>query len=213
MCQNSDCLGYILLIVLLGFAVLIYFLLRHRKNFLSENLQISPDKIWEMISQRATQNRLSKEDFIYGVYQDKTASILQILVKDSKGVVIASIENPMGQRRLDISVGNEKFEVEYPLTWRKSAILKSNQGMLLSKFEKLPFSYRKHQFIIPNLGSLISQNSKLSTHFPFDYYLNGKAIGITQGISRRAVGSIAAFPSHVPLSIKVFILAIHATGI
>lgn len=213
MCNNATCLGYLLLVILLGFSILIYFLLRNRKKFLAENLQLIPDQVYKTVSQRAGLLGFSKSHLIYGIYQDKTMTIKQVVVKDFNGDEIGSIENYLGVRKTDIIIGNERHQIEYPLTWRKSALLKNAKGELLATYERLPFSLRKHKFIIPNIGTIISQSPPFDFRYPFNYELNGKVIGITQQVATRVVGSIVLFPVAYPLNIKIFILAINATGI
>ncbi len=213
MCYSASCLGIWLLVILFGYAILIYFGLRYRKTFLAENLQLSPDQVYMPISQQAAQLGFSKADLLYGIYQDKTASVMQTVVKDSTGGVIGSIEQHLGVRGTDIFLGNEKYEIEYPLTWRTSAHLKNANGEILARVERLPFSIREHKIIIPNIGVFISQSHLFKFRYHFEYRLNGAVVGMTRRISNQEVGGIALVPSHYPLILRVFILAINAIGI
>ena len=82
--HNESSLGFFLLAVLIGFAVLIYILLKHRKSWLKENLLITADQIWETISERAEKLNLKKSELLFAISQDATATTVCLVVKDAK---------------------------------------------------------------------------------------------------------------------------------
>ncbi len=210
MCHEAACLGSLFIAVLVAFAALIFFLIRYRKNFLAENLKLSPDQVWKNVSQRASRYGLAKGDLLYGIYQDKTSSIRQIVVKDSNGTVIGQAEQPMSVRGMTLILEKETYQVELPLTWRRKAVLKQASGEVLSTFERLPYTFVKHQFTIPGFGVLQSERARFSFQYPFEYRSHGKVMAITQQISQRPVGVIALAPSNIPLPVRIFILAMNA---
>ena len=216
MCTDASCLGYLLLLVIFGFAALIYFGLKGRDKFLAGNLQISPDQIWNQVSQKAQRLGLSKADLLYGIYQDRTSSIQQLVVKNSNGDVVGSIDRTTGVRGLELSIGNEKYLVESPLTWRKSAILKTDKGETIAKFERQPMSFKqlkRYTFDLQGVGLMEARSPMFQLRYPYDFELNGRIIGLTEAISTtRQIGSIAVFPGNLSLAHRFFILGLSAYG-
>jgi hypothetical protein len=213
MCNNETCLGYLLLAIIIAFSFLICFLLKYRKKNLAENLLITSEKIWEIVAQKAAQNGFVKSDLIYGIWQDKTASIIELVVKDSNSDLLTHLEYPMGVRKHKFIIGNEIYLIEFPLTWKRTAFLKKQDGTVLATFTKGAFSIFKHQFVVNSVGVLISKRSKIDLKSSFDYYLQEKLVGSTLSISsKRGIGHIALLPGEFPMPVRLFILSICARG-
>jgi hypothetical protein len=207
---NASELGYFLIAILVGFAGVIYFSLNARKNFLEENLQLSPDQVWKQFANRSDQQSLpSKADLIFGIWGDRSSTTVELLVKNHENEVIGRVEFPMGSRTLKISAGIENYDVDFPLTWNRIAILRAadNQTSLASYLRLNVFGM--HQFEIPGYGTLVSKRPQFSFRFIFDYQSKDHWVGTRQELSaERQVGRLAVLPSSMPLHFRIFILAV-----
>lgn len=209
MCYGEACFGYMLIVVIIGFAGLIYLSLKSRKSFLEENVQLTADQIWKEVSGRATKDNFSKSDLIFGIWQDKSSTTPVLLVKDQKNEVIARVEFTKARRQWKILIGKEIYFVDFPLTWNRTALLRAadNKSILASYLKMNIFG--KHQFEIPEYGTLASERPYFSLRLIFDYRSNHNLVGTIQELSpRRQIGRLAILPSSLPLHLRVFILAV-----
>lgn len=209
MCSDQACLGYTLLAIIAGFAGLIFFLLKYRKRFLEANLQITAEQVWSEVVNRGYKANFSKSDLLFGVWQDRSSTETSLVVKNHKNEVVGRVDFPLGIRKFKISVGQEIFDVEFPLTWRRTAHLRAaNSKLILASYFKINI-FGKHQFKIPNYGTIMAKRPNLSQRLIFEYGLNNILIGASQEISpRQQIGRIIILPSNMPLQLKIFILAL-----
>ena len=209
MFNDQVSLGYMLIAVVIGFAGLIYLLLKYRKSFLEGNLQLTADQAWSEVSDRANKANFSKSDLLFGIWQDLSSTLPILLVKDHTNEIVGRVEFTLSCRKFKISVGNENFDVNFPPTWNRSAHLSiENNKSVLASYLKLNI-FGKHQFEIPGYGILISKRPNFNPRIIFDYNLNKNLVGTTQEISsRRRIGRLAVLPPILPLHLRIFILAL-----
>ena len=209
MCYDQACLGYTLLAVIAGFAGLIFFLLKYRKRFLEANLQITADQVWSEVVNRGYKTNFSKSDLLFGIWQDKSSTEISLIVKNHQNEIVGRVDFSMGVRKFKISTGHEIFDVDFPLTWKRTAHLRTiNSNLILASYLKLNI-FGKHQFKILDYGTVIAKRPNLGQRLIFDYGLNNILIGVSQEISsRRQIGRIIILPSNMPLHLRIFILAL-----
>lgn len=209
MSHNEAELGLFLLAVLVGFAFLIFLLLRIRKSWLKENLKISADEIWGMVSERAEKSNFTKSEILFGIAQDESSTIATVVVKDSKNQIIGKASRLMATRSRTISVNGETFVVEFPLTWSRTAILLPCNGQgVIARYTQTGI-FGRHEFDVIGYGKLKSSGPGFSSKRVFDYRLGEKLIGTSQEISSmRKVGRLAAFPLCIPLEVRIFMLVV-----
>jgi hypothetical protein len=217
MISINEYIGYFFVAVIFSFAFLIYFLLKYREKLLNENLQLSPNDVWETLFDRATKYGFAKSDQLYGVFHDKVknSSIIVLSIKDDTGKVIGQIDFPIGFRefRLVFDSG-ETYLIEYPPTWRKTIKLKNSLGELLATIERPAFSLTKHTIVIANFGTFQSSRPHFDFRTSFVYKMNDKVMGFSQNISRtRQMGQVAFFKSELSKPVKAFILIACVRGI
>ena len=209
MCTDQNCLGFLFIAVLVFFAGFIYWLLKYRKDFLEKNLLLTADQVWEVVSDRAAKLNFLKSDLLFGVRQDKSASTSILLVKNHKDEIVGRVEYLLATRKIKIFAGEKAFEVDFPLTWNRSANLRAfNEPSVLASYLKLTM-FGKHQFGIPQFGKLVSERPGLSPQIIFNYRSEQKLIGTAQEISsRKTVGRLVILPASIPLPVRIFILAV-----
>ena len=209
MFYHESSLGYFLLAVLAGFAVLIYRLLIYRKSFLKETLRITADQIWETISERAEKTDFKKSEMLFGVPQDATATMGCLVVKDSNNQVVGQVSSPLAARQRIIMAGNETFIIDLPLTWNRTAILRrSDGGGIIASYTQKSWLGR-HEFEVTGYGKLKSERPRLDARIAFNYRIGEKLIGTAQQISStREKGKLVVLPSALPLEVRIFVLAV-----
>ncbi len=202
-------LGYGLVAVILGFACIIYLSLRFRKSSQTADLNMTPEQVWEIASRRPECSGFSETEMLFGIFQDASFVLAMQVVKNFKGEEVARIEYPMAERRLDIWVGDQRFEVEFPATWRRTARLVSAENKsVLATYEELG-AFGRHQFSIPGYGNLVSKRSSFRFSPIYSYFFAEKKTGVVLAISaRRAVGKILMMPTDLPLHLRVFMMAL-----
>ena len=209
MCSDPACLGYALILVLVGFAVLIYVLLKYRKKLFKEALLITADQVWANISDRATKSGLAKSDLLFGIWQEATSTEMIMLVRNHENDLVGRIEFPMGQRSWKISIGEERFEIDFPLTWNRTAELRrENSEAILASYAK-GSSFGGRQFEISGYGKLVSERPNFSRLKVANYQLNKVLVGTSQEISRvRQTGRLILFAASLPLQVRIFLLVL-----
>ena len=207
--SNESSLGFFLLAVLIGFAVLIYILLNYRKSWLKENLLITAEQIWETISERAEKLNFKKSELLFAISQDATATTVCLVVKDSKNQIVGQVFSQMATRQRTIKMDNDTFTIDFPLTWNRTAILrKSNGGGIIAKYTQTSW-FGRHQFEVTGHGKLKSERPSLNAKIVFNYRIGEKLIGTAQEISStREKGRLVVLPLDIPLEVRIFVLAV-----
>ena len=210
MCRTEACLGYLFLTVIFGYAILIFGFLKSRKHLNAKDLQINSEQIWQMRPRFVLSRNISKSDMIFGVWRDKTATISELVVKNSFDKIIGVVEHRWGSREYRIVLGDQIFRVELPLIWGGVvANLVSEDGKIQAIYERKSLSLVNHKFTIINSGELKSKRSLFRLRQSIEYSLNEKFVGMTYQISPfRKIGRVGFFQLNDPLPIKIFILAI-----
>lgn len=208
MCSSELCLGYVFLLIGIGFSILVFFLLKYRRALLRKDLQISAESLWKKLSYLELDKSISKSNIIFGVWQDKSATVPQLIFKNANDEIIGQVEYHLTARAYEISLGNQIFRIEIPLTWQgMTANLKSSDGKTLATFKRKSLSLGSHKFFIQNIGELTAKYFFFKRLQPIQYFHDGKHIGSTYQISSiRRVGRVGIFPAEYSLPVKVFII-------
>lgn len=208
MCSSEFCLGYLLVLIVISFSIFLFFLLKYRKVLLRKDLQISASDLREKLSYLGLDKIISQSDIIFGVWQDKSAMVPQLIIKNINDEIIGHVEYHLGTRKYEMRIGNEIFRIEIPLTWGgMTANLKSSEGETLATFKRKSLSLASHKFLIHNIGELTAKYFFFNRRQPIEYYNKEKLIGATYQISSfRRVGRVGFFPSEYSLPVRVFIL-------
>lgn len=206
MCSEETCLGYALLVTLLGFTILIFACLKYRKKILNQNLTLRADQVWEKVSQRAEKLKLDRSQLNFGIWQDSGFATAALVVKDQQSRIVGRVEKKI--RGWTVKAGDESYRVEFPLTAKRTAVLfKMSDDSKVAAYTSLNF-FGKHSFEIPGYGSLASERSSFSFYHVVNYRTGEKLVGTTQNISsRKQTGRIALLPTDIPLHVRIFILA------
>ncbi len=209
MCYDQACLAYLFFAVIVGFTILIVLCLRYRKKFLAENLQLSSETIWKIVAKRASELNLEKTEMLFGIWQDQSLTIQNIVIKNIKNEIIAQVEKRLGSREIKIFKDNEVYQVKYLFKKYKSAeISKLNIDSVLANYSHVN-TFGKHTIKIPDQPLIISKRPIFNTLGIFDYYSNDKLVGTVQNISAsRQVGRLCIFPANIPIYLKIFILVV-----
>lgn len=195
--------------VIIGFAVLTYLLIKYRRKFLERNLLLTADQIWPEFSDRAIKAHCSKEDLLFGIWQDGTGTVPMLIVKNYKNEIVGKVEFPIARLGIKISAGNEIFKVKLSLLsdWTASLSAENNTSILAS-YEKLNI-FGKHKFEIPEYGTLIAKPQLLKPRYIFDYHLENDLVGASQEFSPiMRICKLIVLPASLPLHIRIFILAL-----
>lgn len=209
MCSGDDCLIYYFFLILIGFAVLIYFLLKYRASLQKEFLEITADQAWEDVANQAENLNLSKSNVLFGIWQDASATTMSLIVKDSKNQVVGKVFKPMGSREQTIIIGDQVFLIEFPLTWNRTAILHSPNGAgIIAKYARTNW-FARYEYDLSGHGVVTSDWPGFNLKAVYNYKFNEKLVGKRQNISSAfEKGRILIFPSELPLEIRIFLLSV-----
>lgn len=198
-----------ILIVAVGFAGLIYFLMNYRRKFQSANLQMSPDDIWKFVAERAAKLGLPRDNLIYGVYVDVDSTTMSLIVKDGKGHIVGRAEKTLGEQQARIFAGDELYLIEYQLLkWNRTIELRSSEeDGVLAEVTELTFPIGKLLYKLAKGSSLVSERNYWNWQYQDNFRSEGRVIGTVQSIPPNVAGRIGILPPDLPLSIRIFILA------
>lgn len=162
--------------------------------------------MWNSISPKINKSNFQKEDLLFGVWQDRSSTEMILVVKDTKDLMVAIVEFPMGGNDHKISIGSEIFNIENLPTWKKSATLKSKNGILMANFKRLNI-FLDDQFEVPGHENITAFRVPFDQRRLAKLAIEGKHVGITQNISPRfKIGRIGIIPHSLPLSVRIFLL-------
>ncbi len=210
MCSGSECIGYLFFAAVIGFALIIFFGLRYGKAFLARNLTLTVDRVWVRVADRATKLRLAKTNLLYGIWLESSATESRLLVRNADNVDCGRVDYTIGRRQYGLSVGENRFFIVFPLTWKRTAFLKAEGSeTVLASYSRTGI-FGKHVFDIPDYGSLISERPRIDLQLAYNYRLGGREVAATvQEISPwQQVGRLGLLPSELPLAVRIFILAV-----
>ena len=168
-----------------------------------------PETVWKTISDHALKLNLSKSNLLFSTFQDASPTALSMLVKDINGLTAGTVISQTLSRKRNLSIETENYVIEFPLTWNRTAILRSlNDGRVLAKYTRTGWRDR-HQFEVIGFGVLNSESSSFNFKFRKDYKMSEKIIGTRQNYSaEREKGKLIVLPTDIPLAVRVFILAV-----
>lgn len=209
MLKNGDSFVIFLIGILLGFGVFIFFLLRLREKYQLQDSQIQPEKVWDLICDHAEELGLPRSNLLFGIIRDITSTEISVKVKNQYGDIVGSIFRKSLSKKRTIVVDTAEFDIEFPLTWKRTAILRSTSDRkILARYKNTGWLYH-HQIEIPGFGIIKTESKTWSSWRRYDYKLNGNTIGTSQLLSRRReTGRLTVLPDILPLEIKIFMLAI-----
>ena len=209
MAVNQSGLGFLLIASFVGFACVIYMLLQYRKSFLQKNLLVTADQIWETIAGQAEKFNCKKSEMLFGMPQDASATNVCLVIKDFQNHIVGHVFSEMATRQQTIKVEHETFTIDFPLTWNRTAILRSALGEgIIAKYTQTSL-LGQHEFEVTGYGTVKSERPTLSFKNIFIYQIGEKLIGITQAISStREKGKLVVLPVSLPLEVRMFMLAV-----
>ncbi len=209
MTVNESSLGFLLLAVVVGFGCLVYMLLNNRKSFLQENFLVTADQIWETIAAQAEKFNLKKSEMLFAIPQDASATSVCLVVRDSQNQILGYAFSRTATRQRTIKVGQETFAVDFPLTWNRTAILRTSLGEgIIAKYTQT--SWRgQHEFEVAGYGTLRSKRPPRFFERAFQYRMDEKVVGIARTISSiREKGKLIVVPVSLPPEVRMFMLAV-----
>jgi hypothetical protein len=134
---------------------------------------------------------------------------MSLIVKDSTNKQIGQIFNSMGSRKKTFKLEDQEYLIEFPLTWKRTAILHAPNGTgVIAKYVNSGW-FSRHEFELKGYGVLKSDSDGLNFKAAFNYKLNDKLIGTRQNISSTLEkGRLLILPSDLPMAMKLFILSV-----
>ncbi len=198
--------SYGLLGVILGFVVLLHFLLKYRNKLFNDNLLLTADQVWLKVSEQAIKFNLLKSDMLFGLGQNVSIAVAGMIVKDFESKKVGELTYTMMFRKNTMLINEQKFIIVFPLTWNKTANLINHEGLVVATYAKKGFF--KTQFEVKGFGKIESNCFSFNTRNETRYYSNNQLIGLAQripGIQNR--GRIIFLPESLPIEVKIFILS------
>ncbi len=196
MTPSEITLLWFLLGTCLTFAIIVYLGLRLRKRSMMENLQFKAQDIWVPLQTSGW----NIANLLYGVLQDFSATEAGLIVRDSRDEEVGKIT---------IQTGAELLEADVLPTLLQSITLHSaNTAQTICTFTRLRGGI--YRFDAKGIGALESKPSNRFQLTPwFEYRLNDQPIGGGQRVGRWIDrGSLVVLPHDIPLSIRMFVLAL-----
>ena len=203
------------MLILLGFGLLIFVMLKYRAKLLAADIQITTEQVWESMQARAALHGLNRPELLYGIFQDRNARTSELVIKDANGQVRGRVEYPWGRREFQL-VADRAYRIRYLLTWKKSAQLIGESGEVIATFKRMPNAFTRHQFVAEGIVPLCSRKMSFSLNGALEYTSVGRegTQAFSQKISKlREIGQCAVFKPETPMAIRLFLLAITARGI
>ena len=99
MSDNEVVLGIFFLVIVIGFVILIFFLVKNRSSLLENNLKITSNEIWSNISEQTVKLNFLKSNLLFGIWQDVSATSLCMIVKDINDQIVGRIICPIASRK------------------------------------------------------------------------------------------------------------------
>lgn len=197
-----------ILLVFVGSFFFIRFLLKFHDSTCRENLKMTSSDAWKIIQTRANEIQLSRENLIYGVYQDENFTTASMLLRNSKDEEVGKALYPTARRNREMFVSGERYIITHVWSWRGKAILqKENDDKVLATHVRLRFG--KHKFEIPGYGTLESSFPSWNSTARFKYMLHKKPVGLVDlTFAGYKKGRIAVLPQDIPLEVKFFMLSV-----
>ena len=207
MTYTESQLGLGLLGVIVGFTILIFFLLKLRKKQMDLDLQLKAEEVWSSFKNQILESTLAQKDMLFYAAKDRSMSTVSLVVKDHESSVLAEVVCPMGVRVRTFALGDEQYSIEYPLTWKRTAVLKRDRDQQELAFYRQTGWFGRHEIEIPGIGILKSQRAEWTGRMLLNYYLQHKQVGAAQKISKlREIGYVAAILRDIPQEVRIFIL-------
>ena len=199
---------WMLLALFSVFTVTIYFSLRARKAAFASNLNLRAQDLLTSLG-------ASEADFanlIYGVWRDKSATHLELLVRDSRDQELASIVFHTLSRTpaFTIELAGQAYEADALAMLRQTIILHLAAGssQTLCTFRELLGGI--FQFEASGVGTIESKPPRVHRLAPvYEFKVDGRTIGRSQHIGGwRNRGIYLILPAAIPMLVRLFILAV-----
>ncbi len=115
----------------------------------------------------------------------------------------------MATRQRTIKVEYKTFTIDFPLTWNRTAILRTSLGEeIIAKYTQTSW-FGRHEFDVTGHGTLKPERPTLCFKNVFNYRIGETLIGTAQAISStREKGKLVVLPLSLPLEVRMFILAV-----
>jgi len=189
------------------FAVVIFFSFLSRQKNIAKNLALKAEDVWPQIRDAG----FDFSDLLYGIWEDFSATERGMVVRDSYDRKVATIiyHTAVLQGSIMIETADGTFEADLAPDWRERFSLRTTRDRSQSLCEFTRLVGGEYLFTANSLGAL---NSKppggLSVSPLFEYTLKGKPVGASRRIGRAFdKGHMLVLPQHLPLPIRLFVLA------
>lgn len=208
MLDNGTFLLYLLLFTFASFAILIVFCLKLRKRFQQKALELTSTEVWDKVKSTAELLNLSHSQLIFAVFQDSSPTEILWLVKDVENKIIGKIRKPMLGRKRYLSVGEQEFLIEFPMSWSRTAILYSLDNKILARYQQTGWT-GSHSYEIDGYGKVTSSRSNFNFQGTWEYSKDSQKIGLKQSISSiKETGVLALLPEELSPAVRLFILSV-----
>lgn len=200
---------FFFLVTMIGFIILIFFLLKLRKSQLKKSLLLTASDVWKTVEGPALALGLERKNLLYGIIQDHSFTEAVLLLRNSNDEVVGEAFFPTGKRNRRMIVGDQNYVIEFPLTLNRTARLRKEDGQeVLVSYAKTSWS-GKHKFEVPDHGTFISSQKFLNLKASRNYIHDGQVVGMIQNISStKNLDRLAILPETLPLEIRLFILSL-----
>lgn len=209
MCSNEACLGYLLIFIVLFFAVLIFVITKIRKFVLASDLKISAETLWNDFQLCFPDKLYKQKDFLFSIWQDKSATQSRLIIKNHLDLVVGEVDFPIGAREYTVFILDQIYKINVNQTWSgRSLSLLSRDGKELAHLERKSFSPRTNHITVPGLGRLTSTQPIFQLKAPITYSRDELKMAATCFVSAvRRIGRMGCFSDEISLPIRIFILS------
>jgi hypothetical protein len=198
-----------------AFAIAVLAGLRIRRRQMRLNLEsINADAVWsELVNQPEFDgSRWTREDLLYGVWQDFSAEAVGMVVKNGHDQAVGQVAHGMTQATIE--AGEKRCRVVVGTTWRESAKLEfaNEDGADICSFERKGLTGdRVARYSAPGVGPLEIPVTWGSPFAPFASPItsDGQPVGRIWRIQgpNQDKGRALILPAKWPLPIRLFVLA------
>lgn len=190
------------------FGIVIVLGLRVRAKQMSRNLQLRADDVWTGVPA----NKWDRDLLLYGVYQDRSATSVEMIVRDSHDREIGRIVFRMAARPGAFVITTEagSFEADVLPTMSQRIVLHpaASDTEVLCTFSRRWWG--SHSYEIRSIGTFESKPRQRLRLAPIsDISSDGKPVGVSRHIGGAVNrGVLLILPVSIPLHIRLFILAL-----
>ncbi len=190
------------------FGAVILFGLHTREARMARNLQLRAQDLWAPFAQSG----LERDSLLYGVFQDRSTTQIEMLVRNAKDEQVGRVVFHAISRTgaITISTDTATFAVDVLPTWSQCMVLRSERGSpdALCTSKRLWWGARR--FDAREVGILVSRLRHRLRLAPISSIsLDGAQVGVSQHVGGAFDrGVLLLLPASIPLPIRMFVLAL-----